>query len=83
MRLGLAADDAQRSALAPLVIVAAASVLSVVLWAVLAALVGASLGLALSLGRARRLLSSPERVRQLNLVSGVLLIGVGCVIPFT
>ena len=42
-----------------------------------------NLGLALFLDRARRLLSSPERLRQLNLVSGILLIGVGCVIPFT
>lgn len=38
--VGLAADDAQRSAVAPLVIVATASVFSVVLWAALAALVG-------------------------------------------
>ncbi len=41
-----------------------------------------NLGLALFLDRARRLLSSPESVRRLNLVSGLLLIGVGLVIPF-
>lgn len=42
-----------------------------------------NLGLALFLDRARRLLSSPESLRRLNIVSGLLLIGVGCVIPFT
>jgi threonine/homoserine/homoserine lactone efflux protein len=41
-----------------------------------------NLGLALFLDRARRLLSSPESVRRLNVVSGILLIGVGLVIPF-
>lgn len=41
-----------------------------------------NLGLALFLDRARRLLSSPESVRRLNVTSGVLLIGVGLVIPF-
>jgi len=41
-----------------------------------------NLGLALFLDRARQLLSSPESVRKLNLGSGVLLIGVGLVIPF-
>ncbi len=41
-----------------------------------------NLGLALFLDRARRLLSSPESVRRLNLTSGLLLIGVGLVIPF-
>lgn len=38
--VGLAADDAQRSAITPLVIMALASVLSLVLWATLAVLVG-------------------------------------------
>jgi rod shape-determining protein MreD len=38
--VGLAADDAQRSALAPLVIMTLASVLALVLWAGLAVLVG-------------------------------------------
>ena len=42
-----------------------------------------NLGLALFLDRARRLLQSAERLRRLNMVSGVLLIAVGCVIPFT
>jgi threonine/homoserine/homoserine lactone efflux protein len=41
-----------------------------------------NLGLALFLDRARRLLSSPESVRRLNVSSGVLLIGVGLLIPF-
>jgi threonine/homoserine/homoserine lactone efflux protein len=41
-----------------------------------------NLGLAYFLDRARQLLSSPESVRKLNVGSGVLLIGVGLVIPF-
>ncbi|RUS59730.1 LysE family translocator [Pseudorhodobacter sp. E13] len=41
-----------------------------------------NLGLALFLDRARRLLASPRRLRRLNVISGVLLIGVGLVIPF-
>lgn len=41
-----------------------------------------NLGLALFLDRARRLISSPESVRRLNVTSGVLLICVGLVIPF-
>lgn len=41
-----------------------------------------NLGLALFLDRARRLLSSPKSLRRLNITSGVLLIGVGLVIPF-
>jgi threonine/homoserine/homoserine lactone efflux protein len=41
-----------------------------------------NLGLALFLHRARQLLSSPESVHKLNVTSGVLLIGVGLVIPF-
>lgn len=40
-------------------------------------------GLALFLDRARRLLSSPAAVRRLNIGSGVLLVLVGLVIPFT
>jgi threonine/homoserine/homoserine lactone efflux protein len=39
-------------------------------------------GLALFLDRARRLLSSPESLRRMNLGSGLLLIAVGLVIPF-
>jgi threonine/homoserine/homoserine lactone efflux protein len=42
-----------------------------------------NLGLALFLDRARRLLSSPQSLRRLNIISGLLLIGVGCAIPFT
>jgi threonine/homoserine/homoserine lactone efflux protein len=41
-----------------------------------------NLGLALFLDRARRLLSSPENIRRLNVISGLLLIGVGLAIPF-
>lgn len=41
-----------------------------------------NLGLALFLDRARQLLSSPESVRRLNVVSGCLLICVAAVIPF-
>lgn len=41
-----------------------------------------NLGLALFLDRARALLSSPESLRRLNVTSGILLIGVGLVIPF-
>ena len=41
-----------------------------------------NLGLALFLDRARQLLSSPESVRKLTIGSGILLIGVGLVIPF-
>lgn len=42
-----------------------------------------NLCLALFLDRARRLLQSPDALRRLNMVSGTLLIAVGCVIPFT
>jgi len=42
-----------------------------------------NLCLALFLDRARRLLSSPQAVRRLNVGSGVLLVLVGLVIPFT
>lgn len=42
-----------------------------------------NLCLALFLDRARRLLSSPQAVRRLNIGSGVLLVLVGLVIPFT
>lgn len=42
-----------------------------------------NLALALFLDRARRLLQSPEAVRRLNIGSGVLLVLVGFVIPFT
>jgi threonine/homoserine/homoserine lactone efflux protein len=41
-----------------------------------------NLGLALFLDRARQLLSSPDRLRKLNVTSGILLIGVGLAIPF-
>ena len=38
--------------------------------------------MALSIDRARRLLSSPAALRRTNLTAGVLLIGVGLIIPF-
>jgi threonine/homoserine/homoserine lactone efflux protein len=41
-----------------------------------------NLGLALFLDRARRILSSPAAMHRMNVASGVLLIGVGLVIPF-
>jgi threonine/homoserine/homoserine lactone efflux protein len=42
-----------------------------------------NLSLALFIGRARQLLASAESVRRINLISGVLLIGVGVVIALT
>ena len=42
-----------------------------------------NLGLALFLDRARQLLQSPESLRRVNVGSGVLLVLVGLVIPFT
>lgn len=42
-----------------------------------------NMSLALFLDRARRLLSSPRRLRRMNVVSGILLIGVGLVIAVT
>ena len=42
-----------------------------------------NLGMALSIDRARRLLSSPAALRRTNVVAGWLLVGVGLVIPFT
>ncbi len=42
-----------------------------------------NLGLALLVGRARGLLTSPRAVKRMNVAAGVLLIGVGLVIPFT
>jgi threonine/homoserine/homoserine lactone efflux protein len=42
-----------------------------------------NLGLALSIDRARQLLSSPAAVRRVNVISGCLLIGVGVVIALT
>lgn len=43
---------------------------------------GGNLVLALFLGQARALLSSPTALRRMNIGSGVMLIGVGLVIPF-
>ena len=60
------------------------TVLDVVLIIAISAIVpmGGNLGLAYFLDRARRLLSSPESVRRLNVISGCLLVAVGLVIPF-
>jgi len=41
-----------------------------------------NLGLALFLDRVRRLLASPRRLRRLNIISGILLVSVGLIIPF-
>jgi threonine/homoserine/homoserine lactone efflux protein len=42
-----------------------------------------NIGLALFLDRARALLSSPENIHKLNMISGILLIGVGIAITLT
>ncbi len=59
----------------------AADVAAIIAVSAIIPMVG-NLGLALFLDRARQLLSSPESVRKLNVASGILLIGVGLVIPF-
>ena len=38
--------------------------------------------LALSIDRARQLLSSPAAMRRINIISGAMLVGVGLLIPF-
>lgn len=60
----------------------APDIIAIIAISALVPMVG-NLGLAWFLDRARRLLSSPESVRRLNIGSGVLLILVGLVIPFT
>jgi threonine/homoserine/homoserine lactone efflux protein len=56
------------------------------IWAILAVSaavpMAGNLALALAVDRARRLLASPAAIRQMNRVSGVLLICVGLAIPF-
>ena len=42
-----------------------------------------NLSLAVFIGRARRLLTSPRALKRTNVISGILLIAVGVVIPFT
>jgi len=42
-----------------------------------------NLTLAVFIGRARRLLTSPAALKRTNIVAGLLLIGVGLIIPFT
>jgi threonine/homoserine/homoserine lactone efflux protein len=56
-------------------------ILAIILISALIPMAG-NLGLALFLDRARALLATPESRRRLNVVSGVLLIGVGLAIPF-
>ena len=60
----------------------AADIAVIVLVSMLIPLLG-NLALALSLDRIRRLLTSPAALRRMNTVAGLLLIGVGLVIPFT
>ena len=62
--------------------VAAADILAILAISAIIPMIG-NLGLALFLDRARQLLSSPAAVRRMNVGSGVLLILVGLVIPFT
>jgi threonine/homoserine/homoserine lactone efflux protein len=62
--------------------VTAADIAAILFVSALVPMLG-NLGLALFLDRARQLLASPDRLRKLNIWSGVMLIGVGCVIPFT
>ncbi len=56
-------------------------VLAIILISALVPMAG-NLALALFLDRARAVLSSPENIHRLNLVSGVMLIGVALAIPF-
>jgi threonine/homoserine/homoserine lactone efflux protein len=62
--------------------VTAADILAILAISAIIPMIG-NLGLALFLDRARQLLSSPAAVRRMNVGSGVLLILVGLVIPFT
>ncbi len=59
----------------------AADIAVILLISALIPMIG-NLGLAWFLDRARRLLSSPEAMRRLNIASGILLIGVALAIPF-
>jgi len=60
----------------------AADIVAIIFVSALVPMVG-NLGLALFLDRARRLLSSPRALHRMNIFSGLLLIFVGLVIPFT
>lgn len=62
--------------------VTTADILAILTISTLVPMLG-NLCLAQFLDRARRLLASPRRLRRLNLISGVLLVGVGLVLPFT
>lgn len=59
----------------------APDVLAIILISALVPMAG-NLALALFLDRARQLLSTSENIHRLNLASGLMLIGVACVIPF-
>ena len=61
--------------------ITAPDIAAILLISAIVPLIG-NLGLALFLDRARRLLQSPAAIRRLNIGSGLLLIGVGVVIPF-
>jgi threonine/homoserine/homoserine lactone efflux protein len=60
----------------------AADIIAIICISAFVPMIG-NLGLAYFLDRARRLLSSPQAVRRLNVGSGCLLVLVGLVIPFT
>ncbi|MEM1235540.1 MAG: LysE family translocator [Pseudomonadota bacterium] len=62
--------------------ITAPDIAAIVAVSILVPLLG-NLMLALFIDRARRLLSSPEALKRLNIASGALLIAVGCIIPFT
>ncbi|MEM6480124.1 MAG: LysE family translocator, partial [Pseudomonadota bacterium] len=62
--------------------VTAADIGAIVLVSILVPLLG-NLALGLFIDRGRRLLSTPEALRRLNIASGALLIAVGIVIPLT
>lgn len=59
----------------------AADILAILLISMAIPMIG-NIVLALSLDRARRLLESPEAMRRMNVISGLLLIAVGLAIPF-
>lgn len=62
--------------------VTAADIVAILFVSMLIPMLG-NLGLALFLARARSLLASPESLRRLNVISGLLLIGVAAAIPFS
>lgn len=62
--------------------VTAPDILAIVALSMLVPLFG-NLVFALSIDRARRLMTSPTALRRTNLIAGCLLIAVGCLIVFT